>query len=122
MPKHVASRTLSEASWNAELLEGDVAEAVAALKGRQGADLLKFGTGELDLTLIPAKLVDELHLWVFPVLAGGGRRLLDGIDLTRLRLGETTRFDSGIVVNVCSRPSPTSLDVSVPPRRGHARA
>ena len=30
MPKHVASRTLSEASWNAELLEGDVAEAVAA--------------------------------------------------------------------------------------------
>ena len=89
MPKHVASHTLSETTWNAELLEGDAAEAVAALKERPGADLLKFGTGELDLTLIPAKLVDELHLWLFPVLAGGGQRLLDGIDTTHLRLAET---------------------------------
>jgi len=100
MPKHVASHTLSETTWNAELLEGDAAEAVAALKERPGADLLKFGTGELDLTLIPAKLVDELHLWIFPVLAGAGQRLLDGIDTTHLRLAETTRFASGIVVNV----------------------
>jgi dihydrofolate reductase len=100
MPKHVASHTLSETTWNAELLEGDAAEAVAALKERPGADVLKFGTGELDLTLIPAKLVDELHLWLFPVLAGGGQRLLDGIDTTHLRLAETTRFASGIVVNV----------------------
>ena len=100
MPKHVASRTLTETTWNASLLEGDAAEAVAALKAESGADLLKYGTGELDLTLIPEKLVDELHLWIFPVLAGGGVRLLDGIDPTHLQLVETTRFASGIVVNV----------------------
>ena len=99
MPKHVASRTLEETTWNASLLEGDVAEAVSVLKRDEGDDILKFGTGELDRTLIPEKLVDELHLWIFPVLAGGGQRLLDGIGLQHLDLVETARFASGIVVN-----------------------
>lgn len=40
-------------------------------------------------------LVDECHFWMFPVVAGSGERLLDGIDTTHL---DTTRFSSGIVV------------------------
>jgi dihydrofolate reductase len=100
MPKHVASRTLTEATWNASIIDGDVATAVREVKDRQAGDLLKFGTGELDLTLIGEGLVDELHLWVFPVIAGGGRRLLDGIDTTHLALLDTTPFASGIVVHV----------------------
>jgi dihydrofolate reductase len=99
MPKHVASRTLSEPTWNATLIEGDVAEEVLALKKQAGAGILKFGTGELDRTLIANGLVDELHLWIFPVLAGRGRRLIEGIETTHLRLVETTPFSSGIVVN-----------------------
>lgn len=98
MPKHVASRTLSDAAWNATVIDGDVVEAVAALKQEDGGDILKFGTGELDRALIPAGLVDEIHLWMFPVIAGGGGRLLDDIDTTHLALADTTRFDSGIVV------------------------
>jgi hypothetical protein len=43
--------------------------------------------------------VDEFHFWIFPVVAGGGQRLLEGIDLIHLNLLETTRFGSGIVVN-----------------------
>jgi hypothetical protein len=58
------------------------------------------GTGQLDLTLIDEGLVDELHLWVFPVIAGGGQRLLDGIDTTHLALLDTTPLTSGIVVHV----------------------
>ena len=99
MPKHVASRTLSETTWNATILEGDVAEAVARLKDEDGGDLLKFGTGELDRTLLEHGLLDELHFWIFPVLAGSGRRLIDGIDVTHLELSDSTRFASGIVVN-----------------------
>ena len=102
MPKHVASRTLHEATWNSTILEGDTAEAVAALKEQPGDGLLKFGTGELDRTLLAHDLLDELHLWVFPVLAGGGGQLIDGIEVTHLTLAETTRFASGIVVNVYS--------------------
>ena len=52
MPKHVASRTLRETTWNATVLEGDAAEAIAALKAEDGGDLLKFGTGELDRALL----------------------------------------------------------------------
>ena len=100
MPKHVASRTLTDATWNASIIEGDAAEGVAALKDQPGGDLLKFGTGELDRTLIEHGLVDEFHFWVFPVLAGGGRRLIEGIDTTHLRLVDTSVFSSGIVVHV----------------------
>ena len=44
--------------------------------------------------------MDELHLWLFPVLAGSGERLsFEGIEQTHLSLVDTTRFGSGIVVN-----------------------
>jgi dihydrofolate reductase len=97
MPKYVASRTLRETTWNATVLEGDVPEAVAALKADDGGDLLKFGTGELSRTLLEHKLVDDYHLWLFPVLAGSGTRLFEGVEAT-LELLDTTRFASGIVV------------------------
>ena len=99
MPKHVASRTLRETTWNATVLEGDAAEAIAALKAEDGGDLLKFGTGELDRALLEHGLLDELHLWVFPVLEGSGQRLIEGIPTTHLELVDTTRFGSGIIAN-----------------------
>ena len=98
MPKYVASRTLTEATWNATIIAGDVVEAVAELKRRPGENLLKYGTGEFSRTLLDAGLIDELHLWVFPVVAGKGDRLLDGMDLTHLKLIDSTPFASGIVV------------------------
>jgi dihydrofolate reductase len=104
MPKHVASRTLTETTWNASLIEGDVAEAVAALKEQDGGDIVKYGTGELDRALVENQLVDEFHFWVFPVVVGKGDRLFDGLDLTSLKLVDTSRFESGIVVLVYSHP------------------
>ncbi len=98
LPKHVASRTLTETTWNASLLEGEVTEAVPELKEQAGENILKFGTGELDRPLIEKGLLDELHLWMFPVIAGSGTRLLDGIDTTHFKLAGTTTFASGIVV------------------------
>ena len=100
MPKHVASRTLTETTWNASVIEGDLVEGVRALKEQDGGDILKYGTGEVDAALLEAGLLDELHLWVFPVVAGGGDRLLDGIDTTHLKLVDTSAFSSGIVVHV----------------------
>ncbi len=99
LPKHVASRTLTETSWNATLLEGEAGEAIPKLKAEAaGGSILKFGTGELDRALVENRLVDELHLWMFPVVAGAGTRLLDGIDTTHFKLAGTTTFASGIVV------------------------
>jgi dihydrofolate reductase len=100
MPKYVASSTLTETTWNATVLEGDTVEAIRTLKDEEGLNLLKFGTGELDRTLLDSGLVDEYHFWYFPVLAGGGQRLIDGIETTHLGLLDTATFKSGIVVHV----------------------
>jgi dihydrofolate reductase len=102
MPKYVASRTLKETTWNATLIEGDVAAGVAELKKQPGQNILKFGSGELDHTLIRHNLVDEFHFWVYPLVAGSGQRLLDGIDMTHLKLVDKTVFKSGIVILVYS--------------------
>jgi dihydrofolate reductase len=97
LPKHVASTTLREATWNASVIDGDLADAVANLKSQPGKNILKFGTGEVDQTLVEHNQVDEFHFWLFPVAVGIGERLLDGTTTT-LELVRTTTFASGIVV------------------------
>ena len=98
LPKYVASTTLQDTTWNANLIKGDVADQVARLKQEPGQNILKFGTGELDRALMQHNLVDEFHFWLFPLAVGSGDRLFDGIDTTHLKLDHTTRFGSGIVV------------------------
>lgn len=98
MPKHVATRTLTELTWNATPIVGNVADEVRKLKEQDGGTILKYGTGELDHTLLEHKLVDEYHFWMFPVLAGSGDRLFDGVDTTHLQLTGVNRLDSGITL------------------------
>ncbi|GAA5064291.1 dihydrofolate reductase [Thermocatellispora tengchongensis] len=102
MPKYVASRTLTETTWNATLLKGDVAEEVAKLKEQPGRNIVKWGTGELDRTLVEHGLIDEFHFWYFPVIVGAGKHLFEGagFDTTHLKLADVNRFGSGIVVHV----------------------
>lgn len=101
MPKYVASRTLTEATWNATILQGDVAAEVAKIKEQPGGNIIKWGTGELDRTLVEHGLVDEFHFWYFPVIVGAGQRLFEGagFDTTHLKLADINRFESGIVVH-----------------------
>ena len=79
LPKFVASASLRETTWNATLIHGDAAAEVARLKSRPGKTLLKYGTGQLDRTLISHSLIDEFHFSVFPLgcracLAGSQRQ------------------------------------------------
>jgi dihydrofolate reductase len=86
MPKHVASRTLSEVTWNATLLGPDIVGSIEQLKGQPGKDLIKYGTSRVDDTLLRARLVDELRLWVMPVVVGAGQRLFEDVDTSSLKL------------------------------------
>jgi dihydrofolate reductase len=98
-PKYVASRTLQSVEWNnSRLIEGDVAEAVARLKGDHGRiDVI--GSGNLVQTLLRHDLVDRLNLWVHPVLLGSGKRLFaDGTVPTALRLVDSATFPKGVVL------------------------
>jgi len=100
MPKFVASTTLRQTSWNATLLEGDVVEAIARLKQQPGKDLIKYGTSKLDRTLIEHGLIDEIQLWVMPVIVGQGQRLYEGVDPSalKLRLESQKTFSNGGVI------------------------
>ena len=98
MPKYVASRTLSDATWNAEILQGDAVEEVAKLKQSGDGTLLKYGTGSFSQALLEAGVLDELHLWTFPFIVGSGETLLAGITTTHLDLAEVTEIGNGTVV------------------------
>jgi dihydrofolate reductase len=76
-PKYVISRTLADPlDWeNSTLVEGEVADAVAALKQEYAGDLHVIGSTELVRTLIEHGLVDELRLMIDPVVVGGGKRI-----------------------------------------------
>ena len=86
MPKYVASQSLTEVTWNATLLGPDIVDAIEQLKRQPGRDLIKYGTSRLDATLLRAQLVDELRLWIMPVVAGTGQRLLEDVDTSTLQL------------------------------------
>jgi dihydrofolate reductase len=99
MPKFVASRTLHEAEWNATIIEGDAAEAVARLKEQAGADLLIYGSGDLVDELTRHRLIDEYRLMVHPVLVGSGKKLFAGLTETvDMELGDVTTTGTGVAV------------------------
>jgi dihydrofolate reductase len=99
LPKYVASTTLSQMTWNATVLEGDLAGELAKLKQEIDQDILIFGSRQLVKTLHAQNLIDEYRLMVFPVVLGSGKRLFGEDDEKKtLRLVETTTFPSGVVV------------------------
>ena len=99
IPKYVASTTLKDPTWNATVIDGDVAAAVAKLKAEEGKDLLVYGSGDLLDHLIRHDLVDELKLFLHPVVVGRGKRLFaDGADPKTWHLAATHVFGSGALV------------------------
>jgi dihydrofolate reductase len=100
-PKYVASRTLTEPlAWqNSTVLQGDVVNAVAALKQEDGGDLLVIGSTELVQTLIEHDLVDEFHLMIDPLIVGGGKRIFrDDGALRPLRLVDSKVTTTGAIL------------------------
>ena len=76
--KYVASGTLRDenVTWrNTTLLGGDLAEEIGKLKDGPGDNISVLGSGKLVQWLLDHDLVDELSLWVFPIVLGGGKRL-----------------------------------------------
>lgn len=99
--KHVASRTLTNLDWNnATLLQGEVVPAIAALKAQPGLDLQTIGSGNLLQTLQAASLIDEYHVWTFPVVLGRGKRLFSELAKpSALRLVRSQVSTSGVVMS-----------------------
>jgi dihydrofolate reductase len=105
-PKYVASTTLASPEWNnTTVIEGDVTEAVVRLKAEDGKDIMVNGSGALVRTLMRDHVLDQLRLYVHPVVVGSGIRLFgDESDPVELALTDSHAYDNG-VISLTYRPS-----------------
>ena len=95
--KYVVSSTLDRVDWNAELVRGDLGEAVEQLKRESGKGLFVGGV-KLPLALAELGLIDEYEFVVQPRLAGHGPTLFAGLSKhVDLRLVSRLEFGSGAV-------------------------
>jgi dihydrofolate reductase len=100
MPKYVASTTLREPlPWpNSSLLEGELTKAVAALRKKDGKDIVILGSGDVVRKLLAKQLVDELILLIHPLVLGDGQRLFDnGGPGAVFELADTRTTTTGVI-------------------------
>lgn len=106
MRKVVVSTTLGSSDWHDTTVVGDgVPGAVAELKAEDGGPILVAGSRTLAGFLLAEGLVDELHLQVFPLVLGSGRRLWpDSPDTLPLELASSRAVDNGVVLQEYRAP------------------
>ncbi len=114
----VSTRDLAFAWRNSELLHGDPAAGVAALKQEPGGDIAISGSVSVVRTLLAAGLIDELHLLIHPIAVRSGMRLFDeatsALPLTLLR---SATFRTGVIHAVYGPGTP--LDAGYEQARQH---
>ena len=97
-PKYVVSATLQTAEWNnSTILGGYDAKTIQSLKARIDGDIYVSGSGTLVRAMLADVLVDEFHLFVFPLVLGGGKLFAENTSTTKLTLVRTDAFDNGVV-------------------------
>lgn len=99
-PKYVATRTRTELAWaNSTRLEGELEDAVRALKSSVPGDIVVLGSGVLVEQLLEADLIDSFHLFIHPLVLGSGRTLFPRRRVPlRLTLGGVTASTTGVLV------------------------
>jgi dihydrofolate reductase len=94
--KYVATSAPLSSDWaNASRIDGDLAGFVDDLRQRPGGEIGVHASITVTRSLLASGLVDALKLVIAPTIAGGGRRLLDGLPATRLELVDATPSPSG---------------------------
>ena len=102
-PKIVFSRTLRESQWeNTKVLNGDLVEEVARLKGQPGPGITILGSGSIVRQLTDARLIDEYQIVICPLVLGQGKSLFGGLkQCANLELTSSRAFSNGNVVLCC---------------------
>ena len=100
MPKYVVGANANAARWtNTTVLEGDPIQAARRLREDHEGDIVVHGSAQLAQTLLEHDLVDELHLMVFPVVLGAGKRLFsETSDKKALRLVDSRVVGDGVAI------------------------
>src|SRR5215208_5989716 len=96
--KYVVSRTLKDPIWrNTTIIRDNVVDAVRKLKAEPGKNILTDGSSQLVHELIRNGLVDELHLLLYPISLGGGKRVLPEGALAKFSLESAKPYPTGVV-------------------------
>ena len=96
--KYVVSKTLEKPIWrNTTIIRDDVVESIRKLKAAPGKTIVTDGSHELVHTLFKHDLVDELHLLLYPLMLGSGKRLLPDGTHRAFKLKSATPYPSGVV-------------------------
>ncbi|HEX4340688.1 MAG TPA: dihydrofolate reductase family protein [Polyangiaceae bacterium] len=96
--KYVVSKTLEKPLWrNTTIIRDDIVGAVKKLKAAPGKSILTDGSSQLVHTLLENDLVDELHLLVYPLVLGSGKRALPAGLHAKFKLKEAKAYPSGVV-------------------------
>ncbi len=103
--KYVAAGPDTPLDWSgSHRLEGDVVQAVAALKKTEGRPLLIQGSRQLIQSLLAADLIDEITIAVFPIVLGSGKRLFENGAKTRAwTMTQTRHTPKGVVISTYQR-------------------
>jgi len=96
--KYVVSKTLKKPTWrDTTIIRDDVIESVRALKAQPGKNILMDGSSQLVHALIANDLVDELHLTLYPLTLGSGKRVLPSGVYAKFGLTSATPYPTGVV-------------------------
>lgn len=99
VPKYVATSSPLDREWtHATAIDGDLIEFVRNLRNRPGADIGVHASISVAQALLTAGVVDELRLVIAPMIAGSGRRLLDGVPAIRLESIRSTTSPAGYLL------------------------
>lgn len=109
--KYVVSKTLAKADWeNSTLIKNDAMKEIAGLKEQKGPEIQVHGSGGLIQSLQKNNLIDECHVWIFPVALGTGKRLFgDGTIPSAFKLWTARhrrRVSSSLVMRETEVPRP----------------
>jgi dihydrofolate reductase len=98
--KYVVSHSPAELAWhNSILVTGNVEEEIKKLKAMDAPDLWVHGSGNLIQTLFKNNLIDRMHIWMFPVTVGGGKRLFaEGTLPIGFKLVESQSSTTGVII------------------------
>ena len=94
----MVSKTLEKPTWrDTTIIREKVIESVRALKAQPGRSIVTDGSSQLVHALLAHDLVDELHLLLYPLTLGSGKRVLPGGVHSRFGLKSATPYPTGVV-------------------------
>src|SRR5207237_10597134 len=98
--KYVVSHESFEPSWhNSASITGDVVTRLKKLKQEDSPDLWVWGSGNLIQTLLKDHLIDRMHLWIYPITIGTGKRLFaEGTQAEGFKLADSETSATGVII------------------------